>query len=73
MATDKNTDIGSIAHNNGYGEWVESGDLDGFMAMMDKLSSNAQLRKEMGEKGYQFLLNNYTVTHSYNIIMRHFM
>lgn len=72
MATDKNTDIGSIAHDNGYGEWVESGDLDGFLEMMSKLSSDAELRKEMGEKGYQFLLNNYTVFHSYNIIMCHF-
>jgi len=72
MATDKNTDIGSIAHDNGYGEWVESGDLDGFLAMMSKLSSDAELRKEMGKKGYQFLLNNYTVFHSYNIIMCHF-
>lgn len=72
MATDKNTDIGSIAHDNGYGEWVESGDLDGFLAMMSKLSSDAELRKEMGKKGYQFLLNNYTVSHSYNIIMCHF-
>ena len=72
MATDKNTDIGSIAHDNGYGEWVESGDLDGFLEMMSKLSSDAELRKEMGKKGYQFLLNNYTVFHSYNIIMCHF-
>lgn len=72
MATDKNTDIGSIAHDNGYGEWVESGDLDGFLAMMSKLSSDAELRKKMGKKGYQFLLDNYTVFHSYNIIMCHF-
>ena len=72
MATDKNTDIGSIAHDNGYGEWVESGDLDGFLEMMSKLSSDAELRKEKREKGYQFLLNNYTVFHSYNIIMYHF-
>ncbi len=27
--------------------------------------------KQMGENGYQFYLNNYTVQHTYNIIMKY--
>ena len=27
--------------------------------------------KQMGENGYHFFLNNYTVQHSYNAIMKH--
>ena len=39
------------------------------MARVDELL-NADL-KQMGENGYHFFLNNYTVQHSYNAIMKH--
>ena len=72
MATDVNTDIGAIAKKNGYGLWCENGDLEKFNALVDKLASNSLLRTEMGEKGYNFLEENYTVVKSYEIIMKHF-
>lgn len=72
MATDINTDIGAIAEENGYGLWCENGDLEKFNLLVNELASDPVLRNEMGEKGYKFLQENYTVEKSYEIIMRHF-
>lgn len=72
MATDRNTDIGLIAEQNGYGFWVESGDLAGFNRLVEKLAKTADMRKEMGERGYLFFKENYTVEKGYEIIMKHF-
>jgi glycosyltransferase involved in cell wall biosynthesis len=72
MAVDVNTDIGSIAEENGYGLWCENGDLETFNLLLDKLATDSSLRAEMGENGYRFLEENYTVKQSYDIIMKHF-
>lgn len=72
MATDVNTDIGRIAEENGYGLWCENGDLEKFNLLLDKLASDPSLRNQMGENGYKFLEENYTVEKGYEIIMRHF-
>ena len=69
-ATDVNTDIGRIAEENGYGYWCESVKPEDFTALVDKVL--AADRKAMGEKGYQFLKQNYQVEHTYNAIMKHF-
>lgn len=68
-ATDVNTDIGKIAEENGYGYWCESVKPEDFTALVDKMLASD--RKVMGEKGYQFLKENYLVEHTYNAIMRH--
>ena len=70
-ATDPNTDIGSIAEENGYGFWCESVRPEDFTALVDRML--AADRKEMGEKGYEFLRKNYTVENTYNAVMRHFI
>lgn len=72
MAVDLNTDIGRIAEENGYGYWVESGDLDAFDKKLDFLLENPIQRKDMGLRGYEFLKNNYTVDRAFSIIMSHF-
>ena len=72
MAIDKNTDIGKIAERNGYGFWTENGNLEEFNSLLDKFCSDKKLITQMGEKGYAFLKNNYTVEKSYQIIMNHF-
>ena len=72
MATDTNTDIGKIAEENSYGLWSESGDLETFNRNLNHLIENKKLRLEMGKKGYRYLIENYTVDTSYNIIMSHF-
>lgn len=69
-ATDVNTDIGRIAEENGYGYWCESVKPEDFTALVDKIL--AADRKAMGDKGYEFLKENYTVEHTYNTIMSHF-
>lgn len=69
-ATDVNTDIGKIAEENGYGYWCESVKPEDFTALVDKILASD--RKAMGEKGYQFLKENYLVEHTYNKIMSHF-
>lgn len=68
-ATDVNTDIGKIAEGNGYGYWCESVNPEDFTALVDKML--AADRKAMGEKGYEFLKENYTVENTYNAIMKH--
>lgn len=68
-ATDVNTDIGKIAEENGYGYWCESVKPEDFTALVDKVL--AADRKAMGERGYEFLKQNYLVENTYNAIMRH--
>jgi len=58
LATDPNTDMGRIAEANGYGYWSLSGDLDTFIANMDKLTPETILL--MGNKGNMYLIDNYT-------------
>lgn len=68
-ATDVNTDIGKIAEENGYGYWCESVKPEDFTALVDKMLASD--RKAMGEKGYEFLKQNYLVENTYNAIMSH--
>ena len=69
-ATDVNTDMGSLAEQNGYGYWCESVNLEDFTALVDKMLQSDIVA--MGEKGYQFLCDNYLVEHTYQAIMNHF-
>lgn len=69
-ATDPNTDMGRIAEENGYGYWCESNSVEAFTAILDKMIHSD--RKAMGEKGYEFLCNNYLVQNTYDAIMKHF-
>jgi glycosyltransferase involved in cell wall biosynthesis len=72
-ATDINTDIGKIAEKNQYGFWCENGDLDKFNNLLEKYISDTLLIREMGNNGYNYLKENYTVSKSYEIIMKHFI
>ena len=69
-ATDVNTDMGSLAEQNGYGYWCESVNPTDFTALVDKMLQSDIAA--MGEKGYQFLCDNYLVEHTYQAIMKHF-
>jgi glycosyltransferase involved in cell wall biosynthesis len=70
IASDTNTDIGIIAEQNGYGLWTEHGNIEKFNAHLDRLTGNKSLIRQMGKNAYGFLLKNYTVDKSYEIIMR---
>ncbi len=69
-ATDANTDIGTIARDNGFGFCCESNDVKGFAKAVDDFI-NAD-REAMGENGWNFLKNNWSVENGYNILMKHF-
>ena len=69
-ATDVNTDMGRIAEENGYGFWCESVKPEDFTALVDKMLKSD--RKAMGERGYEFLKQNYTVQNTYDAIIKHF-
>ena len=71
-ATDPNTDIGRIAEENGYGFWCESQHEIDFTMLVDHFVNHPEIIPVMGEKGYRFLCENYTVQHTYDAIMKHF-
>ncbi len=69
-ATDPICDTGSIAEANGYGYGCPGNDVDAFTQCVDKMLKSDLL--QMGENGYQFYLNNYTIDNTYNAIINHF-
>lgn len=71
-STDTNSDIGIIAEENGFGFRVLSGDVETFNKLIDYLTSNSNIIKDMGEKGHAFLMSNYLVRNSYDIIINHY-
>jgi glycosyltransferase involved in cell wall biosynthesis len=70
-ATDTSTDIGKIAEKNNYGFWCENGDLTRFNEFVEKYVKDQSIISKMGNNGFLFLKNNYTVEKSYEIIMNH--
>ena len=68
-ATDPNCDTGSIAEANGYGYWCPSNDVGAFTEVVDKMLQSDL--KQMGENGYHFFANNYTVQNTYDVIIKH--
>lgn len=71
-ATDTNTDMGRVIEDNNFGYWSESGNLAATNNAVDKLAKNEKAIREMGQRGYEFLLKNYTVETSYKTITKHF-
>lgn len=70
-ATDIHTDIGSIAEMNGYGYWCKSTRVEDFSNCIDKYLKEPGVIKIMGERGYQFLKDNYQVKFTYDKIISH--
>lgn len=71
-AVNEATDIGTTVEKNNCGRSVMHGDLESFVDAIKYFSENINVIREMGENGRKLLMNNYTVTHSYEIIMSHF-
>lgn len=69
-STDPNCDMGSIAETNGYGLWCPSNSVEAFTQCVDKMLVSDF--RQMGENGYQFYLDNYTIEHTYYAIIKHF-
>lgn len=70
-ATDINTDIGKVIEEGKFGLWCESRYVNDFNEKLNQLC-NDDLRKQMGANARKYLEENYTVKHSYEIIMKHF-
>lgn len=70
-ATDPNTDVGKVIEEGEFGYWCISDNVNEFNDRLNKLC-NKKLRENMGRNARKYLEENYTVDHSYNIIMRHF-
>ena len=68
--TDPNCDTGTIAEENGFGLYAPSNDVAAFTLAVDKMLASDI--PSMGEKGYQFLKDNYLIENTYNQIMKHF-
>ncbi|MBR3811542.1 MAG: glycosyltransferase family 4 protein [Agathobacter sp.] len=68
--TDSNSDVGQVIEEAGCGWWCESDDVDKFKNMIYQIMNTN--REGMGDMGYQYLKDNYTVQKSYKIIMKHF-
>lgn len=68
--TDPNCDTGSIAEENGFGFYAPSNSVVAFTKAVDKMLANDMAA--MGEKGYQFLKENYLIENTYKQIMKHF-
>ena len=66
-ATDPNSDIGLIAESNGFGYYVPSNDVDAFTDAVDKILASDMIY--MGEKGYQYCMDNYSIDHTYKVIV----
>lgn len=70
-ATDVNTDLGKIIEKGNFGYWCESTDVNEFIKKLNKLC-NRNLREKLGANARNYLEQNYTSKHSYEIIMKHF-
>ena len=67
--TDPNCDTGTLAEVNGYGYWCPSNSVEAFTKTIDRMLVSDV--RQMGENGYKFFLENYTVQNTYDTIMKH--
>ena len=68
--TDPNTDIGKDIVEGGFGWWCESDDADGFLALIRHIIQVDS--REMGQTGFDYLKNHFSVQQSYETIMRRY-
>lgn len=70
-ATDPYTDVGKVIEKGQFGYWCISDDVNNFNEYVKKLC-NEKVREKFGENARKYLEENFTVDHSYEIIMSHF-
>jgi len=69
-ATDVSTDLGKVILENGLGFWVENGDLYSLTCEVEKQLSNIGLNSKKGTKAVDFLIKNYSVELTYNLVTK---
>lgn len=65
---DRSTDYGEMITDNKCGYWAEAGNTTDLKEKLLKLYNNKELRLEMGQNGYDYMLNNLLPDHAYQII-----
>ncbi len=70
-ATDIHTDLKDILKESGSGYWVESSETKPFINYAQKLALNENLREEMGAKGRKYLEDNYHISKTIDILLKH--
>lgn len=67
---DRNTDYGKYLETAGGGLWSYTGDTKQFKENLLKLYHSSELRKQMGENGYRFYMENMLPEKAYQTIVR---
>ncbi len=67
---DRNTDFGVFLDNAQAGLWSYAGDTNSFKDNLFKLYNSPDLRKKMGQNGFEFYKNKMMPIHGYNIIIK---
>lgn len=70
-ATDKNSDLKDLIENAKCGEWVWSGDQDGFVKAVRSFAKSPSL-KDIGLNGRVYIENNLNIDISVSILEKHF-
>lgn len=65
--TDKNTDIGRIIVNGGFGWWSISSDIS---RLKQRSASSRFKHTQYEERGFEYLMKKYTADKGYKIIMK---
>lgn len=70
-ATDVNTDLKDVIRESNSGFWCESGDIKSFIEYAQSLSKNKELKNQMGRNGRLYLEENYDITKTIDILLKH--
>ncbi len=71
-ATDRNTDIGDVIREGGFGTWCESVGTEQFICCVREFLDEDK-RKQMGLRARAYLEAHYMVRQGYETIMKHFI
>lgn len=71
FSVDSNCDAAQIAVDNGYGYSCLNGDIEKFNENVDKLVKASHERTSMGKRAYSFLLDEYCVSRTLDLILSH--
>lgn len=67
-SVDVNTDFGKMQEEIKCGFWSEAGDVDALKKNLMKLYNSKELRHELGQNGYDYMIKNLTPSHAYDIV-----
>ena len=69
ITTDLVSDLGLIATDNKFGKYSTAGDLFSISENIEFFINNVEQRRIMGENGFKYLIDNYSVSIAYDAIL----